>query len=227
MQQPVVSSDALSLGCAGVQRKTPASSAARRPDRLTAGGWATLQDGCIRVDTWYPGRASSRLAATTHKSLASAIFAARTRVSVHQRQRVVNRLSRARQVQRSSRPRDVGRRVLIGCGYRCHVEAVRRGPSLDFPHTPRRSCAFPAGQQCQQTSSPPRRCNLRPTARLLQPCQRALLWPASIQPPLHQSTHRAPRALTTTGITCTTTRSSQTGLHAFHTAPKALGRCSN
>lgn len=53
---------------------------------------------------------------------------------------------------------------------------------------------------------------------LLQPCQRALLWPASIQPPLHQSGHRALRALTTTGITCTTSSSSQTGLHAFRAA---------
>ena len=97
-----------------------------------------------------------------------------------------------------------------------------------FPTYPGPPALSQPGPLCQQPRGPPRRCNLRPTARLLQPCQRALLWPASFQPPLHQFSHRALRALTTTGITCTTlpSPSSQTGLHASHAAPKALGRCS-
>lgn len=210
------------------------SSAACRPDRLAAGGWTGgrhCRTAAPETTRGNPGRASSRLTATTceSESSTSATVAARTRFLNMTWQRAASPLlGRGREVQRSSRPRNVGRRELIGCGCRCLVEAVRRGPSLDFPHTPRRSCVLPAGPARaslgQQTSSPPRRCTLRPTARLLQPCQRALLWPASIQPPLHQSTHRALRALTTTGITCTTARSSQTGLHASRTAPEALGQ---
>lgn len=58
------------------------------------------------------------------------------------------------EVQRSSGPRNVGRRVPIGCGWRCHVKAIRRAPSLDFPHAPTHPCAFPARAQPRAREQP-------------------------------------------------------------------------
>ncbi|KAH8752486.1 hypothetical protein F5883DRAFT_576263 [Diaporthe sp. PMI_573] len=80
-----------------IPERQPACSAARSLERLTAGGWATLQVGCIRDDTWDPGRASSRLTATTHKvPHVGDIFTAHCSLLVRglctQRQMAVNRL---------------------------------------------------------------------------------------------------------------------------------------
>lgn len=165
---------------------------ARRPDRLLQ-RWGHCRTACIRCDTWDPGRALSRLTATTAPSVGD----------IHQLSCfMLNSGSEESDRKRSSRPRNVGRRVPIGCGWRCHVEAIRREPSLDFPHTPRTgSCAFLAGPAPRVLRGD---ADFDRLHVLLQPCQRALLWPASIQSPLHQSGHRALRALTTTGITCTT-----------------------
>lgn len=212
------SCDAPSPAAESTYSRWPPRLHARRPDRLLQ-RWRHCRTACIRCDTWDPGRAWSRLTATTsplRRRDSPAVLLYYVHNGSEQWSGSLGGPEEARDPETWA----------VGCQLAAGGDAMSRqlGESLAsiFPTHPERSCAFLAGPA-------PR--GLRGDADfdrlhvLLQPCQRALLWPASIQPPLHQSGHRALRALTTTGITCTTSSSSQTGLRAFRRAPEGLGRC--
>lgn len=92
----------------------------------------------------------------------------------------------------------------IGCGWRCYVEAIRREPSLDFPHTPRLLLHIPGrleqGPNLESSEEMHSSTDCTSVTTVSTGFALASQRPA---PSNAQSSHRALRALTTVGITCT------------------------
>jgi hypothetical protein len=138
-------------------------------DRLAAGGCATLQVGCIRGDTWDPRRSlveaySNDTDKVPHASetRCSVRVSACTRFPAHHGRGEGSgpRLGMSKQA-RDPETWAVGRSLAAD------ADALSRqlgeGLASIVPTSP------DSQEQGHATSSPPRRCNLRPTARLLQP----------------------------------------------------------
>lgn len=172
----------------GTYKQRPASSAMHAGPTGYCSGWRHCRMGLHQVR--HVGSLTS-LAEAYSNHIAYSLFRLRYSLLEHawlcvrNRQTGVIRPSWGDGVpKRSSRPRNVGRRVPIGYGWRCHVEAIRRGPSLDFPHTPRLAPAHSWQGNSASTfeSSEEMHSSTDCTSVLLRPCQRALLWPAGTQP---------------------------------------------
>lgn len=157
---------------------------------------ATLQDGCIRSDTWDSAQDLDRRRAGPHRGRQRLHFASSKISTTYTTSREVGlalgRFKEARDPETWA----------VGCPLAADRDAMSRhlGESLAsiFPtHLAGLALLVGIGGP-----GPPRRCRLRPTARLLQPCQRALLWPsgpaspAGIQPPWTNSVTEQMRALT-------------------------------